>query len=980
MATHSDQSKYARTRTWFRNSFDKRGAAKMRQRLSVIDHDDMHRMNRMPLVYSDNRLMMTDSAAHIAAKVPMKSWAFLDHQEKQRNWSNASSFFGSVFPSDKSNSGHLIVTNRVFSADQWHANRVQMAKDDRKVSGSNISERTTRLLTHYLGASKKARLEGQYGDQFFERNVYLFTKIGERNEGEGISKLLVQALEDLIVMAAGDKEPPEPAEIAAWVEKAQMLSNKLLLSGMRVTPINQWEVEWLMRHLDTPGMPTPAMAYTTEESDFSDPRWVEEARNKQMQRGLDPDFPERGRPHEDVSKRVAPESAVERWGFGEWRTTLASFTKVESIGRGANKENLHAVRFETPTCDEHDNNVVYSCFLPLNHIPGVVFYNLNWLHESTKLGFPVDASMHFQVLNQEDTKKELDSKIRSAENQAMEDQEAGVASDESNRESHAQLEGLKTEQKKTKKPLVHWQCVLNVCDTDKERLRDRVNALINHYKQTLQMELVCPSDDQRELFYQSLPGGEVTVDDWWQTTGPEYVASAAPWLTDTIGDHRGMYQGFTITEAGSKGQPFFYDNFTVVDIEGKAPTEAVFAEPGAGKTVSRGLKCVYEDALQGSVTQFVWDPKGDFLTLYQNRIQLGIDGRVRLVDLGDPTSSVSLDAFGIAEHGVDDEGEMQDERASVARRVLSHLLTYGGGAETSAYVNLAGRAVERVMRGEEHSGIAPSMMGVLTVLHRWATKNFDELDQLNTDDELPLVPRDDGKRDRLADDASEIHRRLQGISRTKLGKPLFKPYTGNGVETMKITPGTVTIFVGMHLKIAEEGEIESEDNRTSSVIMGVMTDYIRSLLSEKSIMTAKKAATFDEWHVIKKMGGAEGLMSWMKRMGRSRRCAVRQLSQSANDFDSGSLTTVWAGWVESEDEARASCRLLGIEESTSNIKLLMNLPRGQFLFRDHKGRVAWVEIDFWDEDLLALFNTQAADKEKSQTEAAAQNAPVSSSV
>ena len=107
-------------------------------------------------------------------------------------------------------------------------------------------------------------------------------------------------------------------------------------------------------------------------------------------------------------------------------------------------------------------------------------------------------------------------------------------------------------------------------------------------------------------------------------------------------------------------------------------------------------------------------------------------------------------------------------------------------------------------------------------------------------------------------------------------------------------------------------------------------------------------------------------------MGRSKRCMVKQMSQSALDFDGGSLSTVWCGYVENEKEALASCDLLGIERSQANVSMLMNLKAGQFLFRDVHRRVAHVQVDIWDPWLLDRFNTQAAAKAKIAEELARQ--------
>lgn len=180
---------------------------------------------------------------------------------------------------------------------------------------------------------------------------------------------------------------------------------------------------------------------------------------------------------------------------------------------------------------------------------------------------------------------------------------------------------------------------------------------------------------------------------------------------------------------------------------------------------------------------------------------------------------------------------------------------------------------------------------------------------------------------------------------------------------MKITQGDLVIFIAIKMNPTEPGGTVTRSSAISDVISGLMTDFIRSLLFILPDYVVK-SAIFDEWHVIKKTSRADALLDWLRRMGRSKRCMVRQMSQSANDFSNGSLSTVWCGYAENEDEAKASCKLLGIEASAANINLIMGLKAGQFLFRDVHKRVAQVQVDIWDDWLLDKFNTQAAAKEK----------------
>lgn len=911
----------------------------VRENSTLFDTAEVNRMNRVPIVYSDNRILLGREAAYTMHEIPLQSWGFLSAKQKQNYWHGATGFFSQSFPNNKNTGGHLLVTNSVYSADEWHANIIKAANENQYKRDS---------LHGYVDASKQC-LDN---DVFFDRSVYLFTQMGDRQDTKGALGLLYQAIRDLIVSAALDDAPPEVTEIQHWVDKAKSIDDTIQSSWMRAKHVGQHEIEWLYRHLDTPGLPTPALSFDILPDGY--PAWatpeVREDHNRELEsKGLNPE-----------------QHAIEQWGLGQWHTVLGSYVGVVDIGKSINKDEIRGVQFDSPT------GTAYACYLPINHIPGRIGYNANWLHHSANLPFPVDASLHFQVLDPTATEKALERPIKAAENQAMEDQEAGANSDEANQENRAILSQVQKDTRRSKTPIVYWQCVLSVYDTTKDGLRQKVNELISHYKQGLQFELVCPGDDQRELFYQSLPGSSRLINDWIQITPPAYLAAAAPWLSANIGDSKGLYQGYTLTTDNqgnaTKGSPFFYDIFNVVDDEIKAPTEVVAGFPGSGKTVSRGLKCVLEDGLKG-VTQFVWDPKGDFRPLSQFAREMGLDPqKVNLIDLGDPKASISLDAFAVAEVSVDTENpeDSIDERGTLATRILTQLLksymSEGSGTAGWTSREVINNAVERVLRGERFDGGAPpSMLELMRTLERWSLKQWDQIDQINNGVDLPLIPNEDSVGE-FGRSCQAMLSELRAVQKTKLGRLLFKQ-AQNGVRGMRITPGSMTIFIAMNMRMREEGEDENRETLISDIIGSLMTDYIRSLLSDKALKHKYKSATFDEWHAIKRNGGADGLLNWLRRIGRTGRCCVRQLSQSAGDFDNNSLTTAWCGRVENEDEAKMSCHLLGIEMSPNNIQRLLNLQTGEFLFRDSSGRVAWVQVDIWSEQLMDWFDTQAKSRE-----------------
>ncbi len=858
-------------------------AARARGRLSRLAPAERFGY-RLPIKYANNDFLLTPDGAWAGFLVPHKPWGYLDSNKRKAYFHSARSAFERIFPSGVENSGHLLVTNQVYSADDWE--QALLAKNPQAASA----------FPSYVRASRKAIERAE----FFERETYLFTRLGDRGARRGVRGFARSIVEFWATGAGMDDSQPERGEREAWLEQSITLGETLGSSWLQAQPIHRRRLEWLVRHLDTPGLPTPD---------------------------------------------VAPADAQE-WGDGEWRTALASYTREVDLGVDG-KNRLRCVQFDAPT----GSGTTYAAYLPLNHIPMQAAHSIYWAHHASSLPFPVDISLHFEVIDPDRASKDLDRPMDDAQAQEEEDRDAGVRTDEITQAQQHGLSSVRTQVQMGRRPLTYWQAVFCVYDTNKEALRGKVAQLIRHYKD-IQMELVCPNMDQRELFYQSFPGSDIEVKDWMHRTDPEYLAAAMPWLTNTVGDREGhgLYQGYTIVHdnngAARKGVPVFYELQSVVDEEGRAPTEAVAADSGSGKTVSRGLKCAHEDALR-NITQFVWDPKGDFLPLKRYAKQMRLDpDKVKLVDLYDPNNSVSLDAFAIADV---DPARGIDERQTSALNVLFALLPefLSDQHRGLEYRNLLRKAVNTILDRESTRGEVPTMHAVLDLFRIWAEGDF-------SDTTVPEENRSEWPRY-----ARMVHDTLNDHARSALGRLLFRDPREAGV--MKVTEGDLVLFVAINMKTTQPGEKPTEKTLLSDVISGLMTDFIRSLLYVLPDEVAK-SVVLDEWHVIKRSPSAEALFGWLKRMGRSKRTTVRFLSQSAEDFDVKSLSTVWCGKVESEDEAELSCNLLGIEASEANVNLLLSLGVGQFLFRDAFKRISLVQVDIWDQWLLDKFNTQAVAK------------------
>lgn len=865
-------------------AFGSKKVAKAEDELRSLAPDE-RRGYRLPVIYADNDMFLTPDSAWIGFAVPSKPWGFLAEDMRKQYFRASTTFFDRIFPTGKDTAGHLLVTNRVYSADEWE----EALLDRYPNAGVNFGR--------YVRGSREAIEQGE----FFERECYLFAKMGLRGENGGLRGYLRDAIEFIALGSGLEDTQPDDAERDFWIEQASTVNDQLSASWLGALQIHRRRLEWLTRHLDTPGLPTPDLA----------------------------------------------PAHSQQWGAGDWRTVLASYTQEVDLGV-VDKERLRCVRFESPT----GAGTSYAAFLPLNNIPEPLAYNANWIHHASSLKFPVDVSLHFEVIDPDRAEKDLERHVFAAEAQEEEDRDAGVRPDDITAAQHQGLRQVKQNVRMQREPLTYWQAVFCVYDTDKGELLSKVARLKKHYKD-LQFKLECPRNDQRELFYQAFPGSDILVQDWMHRTNVQYLAAAMPWLTSTVGDRedaQGTYQGYTIVRDANgnaqRGVPVFHDLHNVVDSEGKAPTEVVSGNPGSGKSVSRGLKIAHEDGLRG-ITQFIWDPKGDFLPLKLFASRLLLDpAKVKLVDLYKSGNSVSLDAYAIAEVNVE---QGIDQRAENALDVLKQLCRdfVNDPQYRLDYTDMLGEAVRRTMVAERTDGKTPTMRATMELLRAWAEGGEIGID-------LPAAKREDWK-----DHARRLVQHLDRIGTSPLGRLLFRDPSTAGAMT--ITEGDMVIFVALNMVTTEPGQEPTSASLVADVISGLMTDYIRSLLYILPDEVAK-SAVFDEWHVIKRTSRAEALLDWLRRMGRSKRCSVRQMSQSAKDFSRGSLSTVWCGWCQDDEEAEAACTLLGIEPSVSNKSLLKNQGKGQFLHRDVFGRVAQVQVDIWDDTLLRMFNTEATAK------------------
>ncbi|NKS56331.1 hypothetical protein GS504_01715 [Rhodococcus hoagii] len=730
----------------------------------------------------------------------------------------------------------------------------------------------------YMDCSRDALAEFNWPIKY----VYLSVRLGDRGNFDGFAgkwNRLKARFSDAVEFA---DEMPDAKEVAHWHTIANDLRGSLARGGLRAEPVGIGEAEMLLLHLFHPGTDVPSP------------------------RSIDP----------------------RAYGPGELRTMLGGRTEVVELGQ------VGKYKYK---CLHHDSQMgeAYSIWFALSGGPKEVpFPEVQWLNIAPHVGANVVQSVGFHIYSPADSRKIATKALKSVDQQKYNDQEAGVATDLAVQEKGEELVGMQYLVDRTRKSFTHMRAVFGIADTDLDVLRDKARDLVGAFSDS-GFTVDADPDEQRNLFYESAPTGRSHDSDYQRLVPLTYIAGGMPHISPSVGDRVGPYQGTTVSDQGTRGEPVFVDHMQYATRGQDASTEGVFGDPGTGKTVSRGLKPVFEDMLRGT-TCALWDPKGDYLSIAANAVELGLDpNRITVVNLLDaPEGMLCPGAMAASD----------DQAASNNRDALMRLAPrHTSGDKGEEFEDVIRRAVNAAI-GEGRRDLTR----VVEILELWgdesvATSTPAEQIRQQRSSQLALVYRD--------------------ISKTDLGHVIF----GLPQSDFSIPVGNTVIFCTLGLTLPDVGKPITEMQEAelvSEVIFGLMADYTWSLMV-KLPPEVPKMINWDEWHMNKDNPRARALVDRIKRLGRSRNCFLRLISQSARDVEGSFITGVWVFASKSKEDARAACELLGRQPTPENIGLVQGLSglKGQCVFGDGRtsgvgaGSLSRMVVEFHDRVYLDLFDT-----------------------
>lgn len=447
-------------------------------------------------------------------------------------------------------------------------------------------------------------------------------------------------------------------------------------------------------------------------------------------------------------------------------------------------------------------------------------------------------------------------------------------------------------------PLLRAAISLAVAAPSESELEDRVERLRREYAPVL---LHRPLGSQLGLFVSHLPGQRSRVREYDDILLCEQLGAMVPTATHAVGSDRGLYIGHTLS---GSGQPVLFD-LTEASRTSRPAAVLCSGTLGSGKTLTAQL-LAYQAFLQGSRIVSI-DPKGD------HRLhELVGESHVEMIEL---------------QAGKRDRGRLDPLRIA--------------SPETRG--DLAYSFLVDVLPGP--------------VLPTWQTEIREAVDRC-----VEAGSRCCG--DVIAtlqngnDHAVDAGRALAVYARSGL---LQLGFAEQGVLSEDTGTRQVSCLRIANLTLPLPGTPRSEftaEERAGQALLRLLAAYAMHLMGTD--WSRHKVLLFDEAWMLLGDAAGRSLVHRINRLCRSQNATPILATQSLDDVAEleNLIGACLAFGVETDDEAARVLTLLGMDADDRRHRTqLQGFRQGRCLMRDYTGRIAPVQIDLVDPDLLAALDT-----------------------
>jgi hypothetical protein len=517
------------------------------------------------------------------------------------------------------------------------------------------------------------------------------------------------------------------------------------------------------------------------------------------------------------------------------------------------------------------------------------------------LDFPVDATVHCRWVANQQARALVRRRVVDADNIYSEesDSDHGPSSDGARRPGAARaLEDYITGE--AAPPLLHATISLTVGAPDATALEDRVERLGREYGT---VRLHRPYGEQLRLFAATLPGQPAPFHDYADYLLVEQFAAMMAIATTAVGSETGAYIGHTLS--GSR-QPVLLD-LSEASRTSRAVAMLLAGTLGSGKTLCLEL-LLYQAYLMGSRIVDI-DPKGD----HRLHELPGVAEHCETIELGsNSTYRGLLDPLRIAPAGTAED---------LAYSFLCDVLPAPVPPTWRTAIRSAIKAVVREARPGHCGAIVDALRAAggeaVAVAAALAVHVDSGLAQLGF--------ADDTTRWEIAGAKQITTLRIRNLPRPLAGTP--------------------------------RSEL-TEEERVGQAVLRLVAAYAMHLMG--SDRSRHKVLGFDEaWFLLQDSAGRR-LIEHLNRWGRSEGATpilVTHLISDVEELDNLIGTRLVFG-MESDAEARAALSLLRLDPDDEPLRQrLLAYRQGRCLIRDLDSRVAAVQIDVCDPQLLAALDT-----------------------
>lgn len=564
---------------------------------------------------------------------------------------------------------------------------------------------------------------------------------------------------------------------------------------------------------------------------------------------------------------------------------------------------------------EHSDFISYQSFLNIVDMPNLVFPGSEFIKNIQDNYIGAEICIRIKKYSTEESKRKLNSTERKIAAQINEAIDGGHEVEEEVIEGKLSVDAFKKDVR-LDQHLVESSISICFSGTEETLVNTHAKSLITDFKK-MNFNIVNPLTDQYKSFLEFIPGAGTFNRDYVDLIPMTTLAGGIFGADDKIGDEIGKYIGYTVN--GKK--VYFY--LGRAPQENKAPVIFTAGNPGYGKSFSMNL-LVMLHVISGS-SALVFDPKKE-RGHWKSSFSFMEDLITVVTLVAGEEDKGKLDPFNIYRNDIDSAAEL-------ALTVICELV--GITANEERYI-----ALKEVL-GEIRNVEKASMKKLIELLEIKGENDKDEY---------------------IRRDSMKLARALKSMNKDGLSMLMF----GDGTEDAINLDNRLNILQIDNLTMPDSNSKKEEYSEEEKISMCLMT--IMSSFTKKFAMKQRDTfdlILFDESWFLKNTIEGKKLYDFLTRQSRSLNVGCIFNGHSVLDIPSEEIKNTinfnFFFHTDNEEEAKRMLKVLNIEETKENMKMLLTLKNGEAVFRDLDGRVAKIKFDAIFDVFIDAFNTKPKD-------------------